>query len=165
MLLFIEAGVEGIEIFAVEHILDKPQAFAEALVMDDLTLTEKFYRVTDVGVIGKAEDIVIGEASFLLGGEILVDIGDSVACALEGLGGEGHARGCDRVDACGMVGEIGIKAAFLDLFHREISGQLVDYRADHFHMGEFLGADIVEYCLDFTAGGGITLVEIAQGCA
>ena len=35
----------------------------------------------------------------------------------------------------------------------EVTGQLIDNSADHFDVGKFFCADIVEYCLHLTAGG------------
>ena len=39
---------------------------AKALEVDYLALTKKPYRIVDVGVIGEAEDVVVGHASLLL---------------------------------------------------------------------------------------------------
>ena len=41
-------------------------AVAEALIMHDLALAEEFYRVADVGIVGEAQNIIIGRARLLL---------------------------------------------------------------------------------------------------
>lgn len=62
----VEGGVIEIKIaFIVHLILCDPQAIAEALKMHDLTGAQEADDVLDVRVIGKAQDVVVGEARFL----------------------------------------------------------------------------------------------------
>lgn len=49
----------------------------------------------------------------------------------------------DRIDAGRVVDEVGVEARFLNLRRREVARELVDDRADHLHMRQFLGAYIV----------------------
>ena len=116
--------------------------FAEALEVVDLALAEEFDGVADVGVIDEAQDIVIGHARLLFGGEVLVEIREHIAFDGEGRRIERHARRRDGVDACGMVDEIGIEARSLDLLGREVLRQLVEDRGDHFHVRQLFRADI-----------------------
>ena len=45
--------------------------FAETLEVDDFPLSQETDDIVDVRVVGKAEDIVVGEAGFLLCRHIL----------------------------------------------------------------------------------------------
>ena len=62
----VKGRIERIEIFAVKIICGYPQAFAEPLVMNDLSLSEEAYRVYNIGVVAEAQNVVIGCARFLL---------------------------------------------------------------------------------------------------
>ena len=64
--LLIEGGVEGVEVFGVQFVLDDAGGLAEALVVDDLPLPEELDDVPDVGVVYQAEDVVVAHAGFLL---------------------------------------------------------------------------------------------------
>ncbi len=39
--------------------------------MYDLTFTEETYRVDDIGIVGHPENIVVGQAGFLLWGDLV----------------------------------------------------------------------------------------------
>ena len=52
---------------------------AEALEMHDLTLTQEFYYVVDVGVIRKSEYIVVGYSRLLLCSKVLRKIAKRIA--------------------------------------------------------------------------------------
>ena len=62
----VERRIEGVKILAVEVVGSNTKSFAEALVMNDLTLSQKAYRVDNVGIIAKPQDIIVGCAGFLL---------------------------------------------------------------------------------------------------
>ena len=47
-------------------ILSYADAVAEALIVHDLALAEEFYRIANVGVVGEAQNVVIGRARLLL---------------------------------------------------------------------------------------------------
>lgn len=64
--LLVEAGVDIVDVFFVQPVLDQPQSLAEALEVDDLPGTQKFDDVVDVRVIGQPQDIVVGDAGLLL---------------------------------------------------------------------------------------------------
>lgn len=75
-----------------------------------------------------------------IGCQILKQIGDRIALALQCGSRERDAGRRLRIDTGGMVDEVGIKAAFLDLFRRQVARQLIDDRSDHFLMGKLLRA-------------------------
>ena len=60
-------------------VLSCTERFTEALVVYNLTLTEKTDRITHIGIIGKSQNIVIGGAGFLLGSHILIYIRKNIA--------------------------------------------------------------------------------------
>lgn len=64
--VFVKAGVERIEILAVETVGGDAQPFAEALVVDNFALTEKPERLENVRIIDQAKQIVICGTRFLL---------------------------------------------------------------------------------------------------
>ena len=66
--LFVELGIESIEVAAVKLILYDPQAFAEPLVVYDLALPQEADRIAHLRVFDEPEDIVVGRPGFLLGG-------------------------------------------------------------------------------------------------
>lgn len=68
--------------------------------------------------------------------QIFKQVGDRVALALQRRRRERDARCGLRVDAGRMVDEVGVEAALLDLFGRQVARQLVDDRGDHLLMGE-----------------------------
>ena len=63
---FIKRRIASVEILSVEIILRDAQSIAEALVVNDLAGAEEFDRVADVGIVRKAQDVVVGSASLLL---------------------------------------------------------------------------------------------------
>lgn len=65
-LLFIKARICRIVIFTVKSICYKPQALAEALIMNNLTLPQKFYRLNNIRIVNKPQNIIIGYSCFLL---------------------------------------------------------------------------------------------------
>ena len=135
---------------------------AEALEVIDLALAEVFDGVADVGIVDEAQDIVVGDACLLFGGEVLVQVCEGGSLDGEIRGGEGDACGGDGVDACGMVDEIGVESRLFDLLGREVFGQLVEDGGDHFHVCELLGADVGEDTDDIAVRHGIALVEVTQ---
>lgn len=72
-----------------------------------------------------------------------MQVGDGVAGGLEGLRRKRLPRRRDRIDTGRVVDEVGIEARFLNLRRRKVARELVDDRADHLHMRQFLGAYIV----------------------
>ena len=62
----VEGGVGKIDVFRVHLLLAQPQTLAEALEVDDLPLPQEADHVVHIRVITETQDIVIGEAGFLL---------------------------------------------------------------------------------------------------
>ena len=62
----VEARIEGVEVFAVKIVLRDAYGVAESLRVNYLTLAEILYRLLDIGVVNKTQDIVVGHASLLL---------------------------------------------------------------------------------------------------
>ena len=131
----------AIHVLLIHFFFGKAQPLTEALEMNDLSGAQEFDHVIDIGIVRQPQNVVIGNAGFLLRCQILREIGDDIA--LYGHGGRvprksGGGRG---VNAGGVVYEIRIKAGGLDVLFREISGELVDDGSDHLQMTQFLSAD------------------------
>ena len=108
--------------------------------MHDLARPQELDDVVDVGIVGKAQDIVVRHARFLLRRQVLRQVRDGVTRDLHGARRPRVARGELRENACRVVDKIGLESSLLDLFLREISRELVDDRADHLQMPELLRA-------------------------
>ena len=64
--LSVKAGVDIVDVFFVQPILDQSQPFTEALEVDDFTGSQKFNDVVDIRIIGKTQNVVVGDAGLLL---------------------------------------------------------------------------------------------------
>ena len=64
--LRIKAGIEVVDVFLIQPFLRQPQRLTEALEVHDLPGPEELDGVADVRVVGKAENVVVGNAGFLL---------------------------------------------------------------------------------------------------
>lgn len=62
----VKFGIKSIEVLCIQLILRYAQCLSEALEMDYLPFAQELYRVTDIGIIAEAKDVVIGCSSFLL---------------------------------------------------------------------------------------------------
>lgn len=97
-----------------------------------------------------------------VGGQILKQVGDRVALALQCGSRERNTGRRLRVDAGRVVDEVSVKAAFLDLLRRQVTRQLIDDCGDHLLMGQFLCTDIGQDSLAFLIRHRVALVEIAH---
>ena len=70
-MLQIKFRVDGVEVLAVQILLDESERFAESLIMYDLAFSQETDRVEDVRVIAHADDVVIGGAGFLFWGDLV----------------------------------------------------------------------------------------------
>ena len=69
---FVKRGIIHIIIlFVAALVLADAQCFAESLVMHDLSCAEEFNNVVYVRIVGKAKNVVVGYASFLLCCELI----------------------------------------------------------------------------------------------
>ncbi len=68
--LFIKLGVKGVEVLFIKLVGENSEVLAEALIVYYLALSEKAYNVLDVGVIRKAQDVVISRARLLFWGTV-----------------------------------------------------------------------------------------------
>ena len=85
----VKCGIVCIEIALVlAGLLRYGDSFAEALIVDYLPLAQETYRVDDIRIIHKAEDIVIGQPRLLLCCDILMQICKNIAGNLKRGDGE-----------------------------------------------------------------------------
>ena len=76
----VKCGIVCIEIALVlAGLLRYGDSLAEALIVDYLPLAQETYRVDDIRIIHKAEDIVIGQPRLLLCCDILMQICKNIA--------------------------------------------------------------------------------------
>lgn len=158
----VELRIEGVEILAVQVILDDSEAFPESLVMGDFALAQEPDRIDDVRIVGQTEDVVVGQTRFLLRRHILLDVSQGVAADGEGRCRERYAGSELRIDAGRVVDEIILHAGRFDLLGRHPSGQLMDDGADHFQMRQLFCTYIGEDAGHLTVRHRIALREIAQ---
>lgn len=116
---------------------------AEPLEVDYLPLAQELDNVVYVRVIAEAQDVIVGDAGFLLCRQILRQISDQVALTGHTGGAVGESGGGGGVDPGGAVYEVGVKSGSLDLLIRQVPGQLMDDGADHFQMAKLLCPYIV----------------------
>lgn len=64
--LSVKGRVDCVDVFLVHFFGCNPQRLAEALEMHNLTRAQKANGIVDVRIVGKAENVVIGGAGFLL---------------------------------------------------------------------------------------------------
>ena len=62
----VKGRVAGIEVLGVQIILSYAHSVGKPLEMHDLSLSEEFDRITNVGIVNKSQNVVIGRASLLL---------------------------------------------------------------------------------------------------
>ena len=70
-LAVIKFRIKGIEILAVQSVLNNSQCFSEPLEMDNLSCSEELNRLYDIRVIYKSQYIVIGGSRLLLWGDFV----------------------------------------------------------------------------------------------
>lgn len=63
--ILIEGGIERIEIAAVQMILRDAESIGKTLIVNDLTLTQIAQGITNVGIIAKPDEVVVGDARLL----------------------------------------------------------------------------------------------------
>ena len=63
--MLVKGRIEGVEILFVQLILGNAQAFAEALIVDDLALTQELDGLADIRIVDQTQDIVISSARLL----------------------------------------------------------------------------------------------------
>ncbi len=64
--LFVKGGIHEVDILITQSVLCETQAFAESLEVYNLPGTEETDGVIYVGIIAEAENVVVGDACFLL---------------------------------------------------------------------------------------------------
>ena len=74
--------------------------------MNEFAGAKEFYRVAHVGVVGKAQDIVVSQSRFLFGGKVFRQVCEGVAGRVDRLRAERCSARRDGINACGMVYEV-----------------------------------------------------------
>ena len=63
---FVKGGVICVKVLRVQIVLNDPQSITEALEVRDFPRAQEADRVANIGVVGKAQDVVIGQPRLLL---------------------------------------------------------------------------------------------------
>lgn len=66
LILDIEGRIHEVDILLVQFFTQQLHGFAEALEVNDLPFPQEFNDIINVRIIGQTQDIVIGDAGFLL---------------------------------------------------------------------------------------------------
>ena len=107
---------------------------SETLEVYDFSFPQISDNGVHIGVIGKAQNVVIGRSGFLLSAHIFGQISDHITfdtdCGCRPR--EAGSRG--RIDACRMVDKISVKSALFNLLRGQVSCQLMKNGAYHFQM-------------------------------
>ena len=99
-----------------------------------------------------------------VGRQILKQIRDRITLALQCGSRKRNAGSRLRINAGRVIDEVCFKAALLDLFRRQIAGQLIDNCCNHLLMSKFFCADVCQDRLALLVRHGVALVEIAHRC-
>lgn len=158
----INTRIKGIEILFVHLIRSYSESLTEALIVYYLSCPEELNDITHIGIVHETQDVIVGGSRLLLCRHILVKVSYYVALGLDVCRREGHARRRGRVNARGMVHEIGIEAIFLYILGAEISRKLINDGADHLEMAQLLHTDVCEKSLQLTPRHSEALTQITQ---
>ena len=121
--------------------------------------------VVHIRIVRQAQNVVIRHARLLFRSQVLCEVRDGVAGDLHGGGGPGIAGGELWEHAGSVIHKIGVETGGLDLLLGQVSSQLVNQRADHLQMPQFLCTDVGQQALQLRIGHGVALGKVAQGRA
>lgn len=119
--------------------------FTESLVMHHLACTQESDRVRHLRhVAHDAQNVIIRGARLLLCRHVLMQIRDRIALRLEFAGVKRNAARCLRPDGNGVIDIIRTKPGILNLLHRQVSGELVNDRSNHFKVRQFIRSALMD---------------------
>lgn len=61
----VKGRIHKIDVLFIEPVLRQPQPFSKSLEVDDLAGPQELDHIIDVRIIGKTQDVVIGDAGLL----------------------------------------------------------------------------------------------------
>lgn len=160
-----QGWVHKIYVLFVQPVFGQAQTFAEALEVDDLPGTQELDGIIDVRIIGQAQNVVVGQARLLFGGQILRQVGDHVAGNADGACRPGKTGRRSGIDSCGMIHKVGVKSGSPDVLVGQVSRQLVNNSPHHLQVSQFFCADVGKQALQLSVGHGVPLAKIAQRSA
>ena len=130
---------------------------AKPLEMYNFSCTQKLDWFPDVRIIHQSQDIVVGDTCFLLCCKVFYQVTDNIAGRLKGGCGKRNT-GCSlRIDAGCVIDKVSFHSAFLDFFHAQSFGQLVQDCADQLDMCQLFCTNIGQPCFDLSPWGSVTL--------
>jgi len=108
----------------------------EALIVHDLALTKELDDIVHIGIVGKAENVVIGSLRLHFSRHVFVEVGDGIPLDLHHCRSVRHT-GCRlRIYPRGVVNEVISEPLALDLVGREVTGKLMHDGAYHLKMSK-----------------------------
>ena len=158
----VKRSIECVEILAVEVVGSYTQTFAETLIMNNFPCTQKSYRVDNIGVVTKTQDIIVCGSCFLFGCKVFVEVGQNIAFRLHRCSGVRSTCRRRRIYSGGMVNEVSVHSGFFYLLGGQVLRQLIDYRTDHFKMCKLFRAYVGEYRFKFRVRHCVALAEVAE---
>ena len=129
-----------VDILLIQFLPKELHGFAKPLEVDNFPFAKELDHIVYIRIIGKPQNIVIGDPCLLLGSQVLRKICDGIAFDLHSRGSPGGAGGEGWIHPCGMIHKIGREGRILDLTVLQVPGQLVDNGAHHFQMRKLFGA-------------------------
>ena len=111
----IKRRIQIVDIFLVKPLPQELKRLSETLEVYDFPLPQEFDNIIYIGVVRQPKNIVIRYPGFLFRGQVLRQICNGVSLDPDPGGAPREARSRGRVDACGVVYEIGRKPVCSDL--------------------------------------------------
>lgn len=126
-------------------LLSLSQCVGKSLIMNDFTLTQEFYRITDVGIVAKTENVVVSRSRLLFCGKIFIKVGYGIAFYPNVFHIKRRSRCRNRIKAESMVHKISFKRAALYFVYREISCKLMKYCSNYFKMCKLFSTVLLSF--------------------
>ena len=134
---FVKGRIICIEIaFAFIRFLSNRNCLAESLIMYDFSFTQEFYRLNNIRIIYKAQNIIVCQSRLLFCCKVLVQIRKHISGNLECACRKWHTGSCLRIYSCCMVNKVSVKSTALYFLRRQISCQLIKNGGYYFHVSK-----------------------------
>ena len=140
--VFIEGGVNSVNISIIQHIGCQLKSFAKTLKMNDFPFPQETDDVDHIRIVCHAQDIVVGHARLLFRTHVFGEVCEDISLYSKTCGVIWPSAGSLRVYASCVIHEIGVKACFFYLLNRHVSCQLMNDGANHLQVAEFLDRNV-----------------------
>lgn len=134
----VQAWVKCVEVFGIQLVSYAGERLPKALEVHNFPGPQEADGISHLRVFYKPQNVVVGEAGFLLRRHILIQIGDGIAGGLDLGSGEGEAAGRLGKDAHCVVCVVGGEAGGFDFLQGQAAGELVHDGGHNLKMSQFL---------------------------